>query len=75
MKHLDLPIIQIIMPPLTLKLHFSPLPYWKTQRKPTGLFHLKDLNFSWSCIEPGVGLDDPSGSLPIWNIQCFHDSL
>jgi len=21
--------------------------------------------FGWSCVEPGVGLDDPCGSLPI----------
>ena len=28
-------------------------------------FHGKGhgLNFGWSCVEPGVGLDDPRGSL------------
>mgnify|MGYP001859384664 FL=1 len=24
------------------------------------------LNFGWSCVEPGVGLDDPCGSIPTW---------
>ena len=28
----------------------------------------KDSNVGWSCVEPGVGLDDPCGSLPTQNI-------
>lgn len=24
--------------------------------------------FRWSCAEAGVGLDDPSGSVPTWDI-------
>ena len=27
-----------------------------------------DLIFGWSCVEPGVGLSDPCGSLPTWDI-------
>jgi len=26
------------------------------------------LNFVWSCVEPGVGLGDPCGSLPTQGI-------
>jgi len=26
------------------------------------------LNFGWSYVEPGVGLDDPCESLPTWDI-------
>jgi len=30
--------------------------------------HPYGLSFVWSCVEPGVGLDDPSGSLPTQGI-------
>lgn len=26
------------------------------------------LNIGWSCVQPGIGLDNPSGSLPNQNI-------
>ena len=29
------------------------------------------LNFVWFCVEPGVGFDDPCGSLPTWDILWF----
>lgn len=32
------------------------------------------LNFGWSCADPGDGLDDPYGSLLIWDILWFCDS-
>lgn len=31
-------------------------------------------DFGWSCVEPGVGLDDPYGPLPTWDILWFHHS-
>jgi len=30
------------------------------------------LIFGWSCVEPGVRLDDPYRSLPIQDILCFY---
>ena len=27
----------------------------------------------WSCVEPGVGLDDPYGSIPTQDILWFYD--
>lgn len=42
--------------------------------KPTGVQEMFEhsqtygLIFGWSCMEPGVGLDDPLRSLPIWDI-------
>ena len=33
------------------------------------------LNVGWCCVEPGVGLSDPYGSLPTWGILCFCDSI
>jgi len=35
----------------------------------------KSLNFGWSCVEPGARLDDHCGSLPIWDIPQFYDSV
>ena len=31
------------------------------------------LIFEWSCVEPGVGLNDPYRSLPVLNILWFYD--
>jgi len=31
------------------------------------------LFFRWSCVQPGVGLDDSCGHLPPWDILCFYD--
>lgn len=28
---------------------------------------------TWPCVEPGVGLSDPWGSFPTWDILCFYD--
>lgn len=33
----------------------------------------KGLNFGWFCVDQGVGLDDPCGCLPTWDILCFCD--
>jgi len=30
--------------------------------------------FGWSCVELGVGFDDPCGSIPTQDIQRFNDS-
>ena len=29
---------------------------------------IQGLSLGWSCVEPGVGLGDPRGSLPTWDI-------
>ena len=31
--------------------------------------------FGWFCVESGVGLDDPNGSLPTWDILSFYESV
>lgn len=33
------------------------------------------MTFGWSCVEPGVGLGDPYGSLPTRDILRFDDSI
>ena len=33
------------------------------------------LIFSWFCVEPGVGLSDPYGSLPVHDTPHFNDSV
>lgn len=35
---------------------------------------LREWVFGWSCVKPGVGLDDSHGSLPTWNILFFSFS-
>lgn len=34
----------------------------------------KGLNFGWFCVDAGVGLVDPCGYLPTWDILYFYDS-
>jgi len=33
------------------------------------------LDFGWCCVESGIGLSDPCGSIPSWDSLCFYDSL
>lgn len=33
----------------------------------------QSLNFGWLCVDPGVGLKDPYGSLPTWVIVRYYD--
>lgn len=36
-------------------------------------FQIQDLDFGWSCVELGVGPDDPYGSFPSWDILGFYN--
>jgi len=35
---------------------------------------LSDSGLGWYCAEPGVGLNDPCGSFPTWDILWFYNS-
>ena len=37
--------------------------------------HLDNNNFGCCCVDSGVGLNDPSGSLPVQDILLFYDSI
>jgi len=36
---------------------------------------ISGLTFRLSCVESGVGLDDPCGSLPTQDILCFYEII
>ena len=33
------------------------------------------LDLGWSCVEPGAGLSDPYGYIPIWDILWFYEFI